>query len=143
MKSGAVLGVQPLNDGRERFGIGFVHLPRARVDRGDLAAIGIEGDRAGESLLLAEVGQRHHPAQIDSNAGIGPDERLQGVGKEIVPLQLGVGEGDDLGQERVDAHEPAQRVAEPLLLILSQGTEPVDGRAESGVQTTVVERFGQ
>ena len=83
------------------------------------------------------------PDEVDRLARVGLDERRQRLAEEVVALQVGVAEGHDLGEEGVDPHEPAQRVAEPVLLVLAEGGEPVERRPEGAVQAAVVDVLGE
>jgi hypothetical protein len=55
---------------------------------------------------------------VDGFAPAGLDEGGESLAEQVVPLELGVREGHDLGEERVGAHEPVQVVAKALLLVI-------------------------
>ena len=58
--------------------------------------------------------------------------------EQVVAFELDVGERHDLREERVDAGEPGEHVAELVLLLLREGVEPVDGRLHHRVDPLVV-----
>ena len=69
---------------------------------------------------MPQVGQLHRPGEVDGFARAGLDEGLQRPAEQVVAFEVGIAEGDDLGQEAVDADESAEIVAEPVLLILGR-----------------------
>ena len=91
---------------------------------------------AAEGHLVAQVGQLDLGAEVEplDGAGVAQVER-EGAAEDVVALERRVGEGGDLGDERVGAHEPGQRVAElqraPRRPSARSGPWPARGRRRS------------
>ena len=83
---------------------------------------------------MAEVGELDLGAQVEplDRAGVAEIERERAA-VDVVALERGVGEGRDLGDERVGPHEAGQGVAELQALLIAHLLEARLGRAERGV----------
>ena len=92
----------------------------------------LEGD------LVTQVGQLHLGAQVDALAVLAvPDQCGQRPAVQVVALESGVAERHYQRQEPVHPHEPAQRVAEGVLVLVFQSVEAVDGGLQGGVDLGV------
>lgn len=125
----AVPLVQPVDDRRQRLRLRFGDPAGPAGKRHHLAGVAVQRDRPGELLLVPQVGQLDQAADVHRGSYVAPDEGLQCLAVEVVPVERGIGEAHDLRQKGVHPDEAAQCLAEPVLLVFSEGAEALDRRA--------------
>ena len=91
----------------------------------------VSDESPAEGHLVAQVGELDLGAEVEplDRAGVAQVER-EGAAVDVVALERGVGEGRDLGDERVGPHEAGQRVAElqPPLVAPAPQSAPCPAR---------------
>ena len=130
--------VDPGDDLRKAFGLGIGERAGAGVDGGHLGFAARQFDRAVEGEGMSQVRELYFGAEVDalSPAAVSYQGR-QGTAEAVVALEFGVAERYDERQEAVDAHEPAECIAEGVLVFVGQCLETVDGRLHGRVDLGV------
>jgi hypothetical protein len=93
-----------------------------------LAGIAGERNRPLEGHLGAQVRKFDLTAEIECRSWVAAGERGKRSAEHVVAFELDVAEADELSEERIGAHEPVERLAETVLVILIETVEAVDRR---------------
>jgi len=103
-------------------------------ERPHLAYVGGQRERAIERHLVAEVGQLDLGAQVEplDRAAVAEIQRQRSA-VDVVALERRVGEGCDLGDERVGPHEARQSVAELQTILVAELLEAGLARSQGGI----------
>lgn len=135
---GAVALVEALDDlGERQLLLGSVLLGRGLADRPESYPLtGVEGGVAGAGVGdLEGVEAEHVVGDLDLGGDVAVREHLEepfAVNRK--PLQVGIPEPDDLGDEGVEAEERPQELAELLLPAVVERLPADDGGADSGLE---------
>ena len=124
--------VQLGDDPRERLQL------LGRRSRGPLGADGIEHARPALQSDLAAAGLLD-PVRLHVDVLLHLARQLGAIGRQQAPqvpredvelLEVGIGEGQHLGEERVEPHVVGELTAEVVLLLLGERLEALDHRRE-------------